>query len=330
MMISRISAAPEDAISMSLRLRLRNTASRALTYVPFSVVAPLRLVGKEGARLPRLHPRWLLTRLLRYRPLESVHETFTISEDPLLLFTNDDSSFTRRLYWQGMAVGGASAESWSILCSQATGILEIGGNVGYYAVVGGASAGTTPYTVVEPHPRSAEFLRRNLALNGLDHVAVIEAAVVGRLAGPTVELFVPAADPDGTPASAFLAASEASQERKCRDSIFVAAVEAISLTHEGIDLIKLDVEGLEFEILRSILPYVLEHRPRLFLEVLPRSSALRELIVTLCRDVGYTIHGVAANGFRPLSLETFLDISLVQAFSNQDVLLSPDLVQLRW
>ena len=57
-------------------------------------------------------------------------------------------------------------------------IFDVGGNIGYYPLMElNLLGGTGKMVVVEPSPSNVELLRRNLALNGYEHVPVLEAAV---------------------------------------------------------------------------------------------------------------------------------------------------------
>jgi FkbM family methyltransferase len=67
------------------------------------------------------------------------------------------------------------------LCRKVKSVLEIGGNVGLFTVIGGQAA-SGQYTGMEPVLAVAAVLRRNLRRNGLTAVEVLEAAAIPDLA----------------------------------------------------------------------------------------------------------------------------------------------------
>ena len=60
-------------------------------------------------------------------------------------------------------------------------VFDLGGNVGYYTLISSFRAGPRGRVFVfEPLPRNLDFLRRHLALNRIENVTVIDAAVSDR------------------------------------------------------------------------------------------------------------------------------------------------------
>ena len=80
---------------------------------------------------------------------------------------------------------------------------------------------------------------------------------------------------------------ERPRSRRCP----VEVVEAPSLLRATTNLIKLDVEGYEFEILDSMFPLILERQPTIFVEVRDY-LLLRELIGQLATEARYSIYAV--------------------------------------
>src|SRR5688500_12151286 len=129
---------------------------------------------------------------------------FRLVDNPDLEFVAIDSQVLEQLYWCGEQ--GWEPELlpwWRAFCRNSGSVLELGTNVGYFAVQGGRAAPGARYVAVEPHPVSAEACRTHLALNGVTSVELIEAAAVGDPAVSSVPLLVPA-DQAATPTVAFL------------------------------------------------------------------------------------------------------------------------------
>jgi FkbM family methyltransferase len=306
-----------------IRLVVRDALSWALAQIPLPLLQTLRRADERSPIGGRYNPRRAVLRIQRYLPVDRSIDAFQFRTQPPLFFANDYSSFSRRLFWEGMSRDGG-IEVWRNLCAHATGILEIGANVGYYTVLVASAAKTTPYIAVEPHPTSAVYLRRNLQLNNLHHVEVVQAAVVGKKTCASMQLIVPRDDPDNTPAGAYLAGGEGVTPRSNRDAVTVLTTEAASLIRASTDLIKLDVEGHEFDILDSLLPVLIERRPTLFVEVRRRTQLLRRLLHRLATEVGYSIHAVGKDVLHPLAAGEILDVVLQDVYRTRDVILKAE------
>lgn len=154
-------------------------------------------------------------------------------------------------------------------------------------MVGGAAARGT-YTAYEPHPRSAHALRTNLALNGVTGVRAVEAAVVGEVgATDYVELLGPLGIDRATPTSAMVGNSPSRdllQELGPTESFTVEAV-AMSDAFGSCDLLKIDVEGLESELLRAAHSPLVAQQPCVMLEVHDFAEELHALLPGLAADL---------------------------------------------
>jgi hypothetical protein len=75
---------------------------------------------------------------------------------------------------------------------------------------------------------------------------------------------------------------------------------------DGVDLIKLDVEGYEFEILNPIREYLIRERPTIFVEVLPPAKKLQRLIANLAQLGAYRIYALntTLSAVDPLDIAT--------------------------
>ena len=306
---------------MNLRITMRNAVARTLEMIPLNLLLPVRTMYHTTVNDTLINKAVRsLIRILQYRKPDPSIEVFSIVDEPNLLFTNDGSSFSRRLFWYGkQGLDSAEISLWSQLCSNSKGILEIGANVGYFTVHGAAAAPCIPYTAVEPHPVSAHYLRKNLNVNNISHVNVVQAAVVGSVLTTHMQLMVPQADPDATPAGAYLMGAE-SINRPPRDSVEVNVVAAKELM-EGVDLLKLDVEGYEYEILNALIPTMQSSRIIVYTEVRRNTSKLRSLISQLALQSDYVIYAITSRGLQPISPEEILHISLQEKFHTRDVLL---------
>ena len=251
---------------------------------PPALLDPLRRTVAHGRRgsLPRnaaiallrqVRPWFRVADLAEVRPLDM----------PELSFEATDSMVMDAVFWFGMrAYEGQMYRIWPALCAGARRVLEVGGNVGFYSVLGGRAA-RGRYQVVEPVPEIARVLARNLARNGITRVELLEAAVVTGEVEQTVRLNIPDAD-RAAPVSAHLATGSA-VTREAGRSLEVRGVPFRHLV-AGCDLVKIDAEGIEAALLQDAMAELEGTRPVLTLEVLPEATALAGLV----RDIAARWH----------------------------------------
>jgi FkbM family methyltransferase len=268
---------PEESELVTLGQSVRDTGRVALTRT-------LKALSDEAAEtLRRRAPRPVL-HIMRYRGLPDA-EWFSLLDDTPIRFAVADSVVLERVYWLG--TGGYEPRTlqwWQDCCSRAHRVLELGANVGYFTVQGASRCRHGQYLAVEPHPVSAGAIRRNVDLNQLTHVELLEAAAVDDPDVVSATLRIPAQDHFGAPAGAFVGGE--AQEFETMRSFEVRAVPAPGLFAD-VDLVKLDIEGHEHRVLLAAWHQIIRNLPTIFVEVLPDTRELRELLATLCRDHGY-------------------------------------------
>ena len=250
--------------------------------------------------------------------------SFRLIDNPELEFLAVDSQVLEQLYWCGEL--GWEPELlpwWRAFCRRSTSVLELGTNIGYFAVQGARAAPGVRYVAVEPHPLSAETCRTHLALNAVTSVEVVEAAAVADPTVSTVALRVPA-DQAATPTVAFLSPDTELPADMARDVVAVLDVPAVDVRRlvEGVDLIKMDVEGQEHVLLAAVRDHLRARRPTLFVEVLPGTVALRALLADLCATEGYRCYALSGQGLVELGQEQLAIVGLMDAYGCQDVLLT--------
>ncbi len=239
-----------------------------------------------------------------------------------LSFEPSDSMVMQSVYWFGVqGYEGVLADMWADLCARARSVLEVGGNVGLYAVIGGRAARGV-YTVVEPVPEIARVLQANLTRNGLEQVELLQAAVIPGTQMQDVELNVPDEGTDNPVGAHLVVGSEV----KARSSQRVRTVKGYPFVQllQGRDLVKIDAEGLEHALLAGAEQALKESRPTLLVEVLPESPQLAAFIARLAREAGYLIHVPPAYGDQQVVIvppERF-DATTPRQHRSKDVVLS--------
>jgi FkbM family methyltransferase len=274
--------------------------------------------------LEKARERQILVSVLRHSSIAALG-SFTVPGSNPITLAAVDSRLTRMLYWYG-ADGYEQNEVfwWRRLCEQATGILEIGANIGYYTVHGALAAPNTPYLAVEAHPSTIAILRRNLALNSLDHVNTIHGAVVGTPVADHLDLALPDFEQYEAPTGAFLnSGTEGVGERRAAHrTISVPALGASALV-SGVDLIKLDIEGAEYDVLHALKDTILEGRVTVLVEVLRNTPRLRSLLLDLERQ-GYGFWLVSGTELRRVPGSAIESSDIYTTYGSRDVAVIPD------
>lgn len=301
----------------------RRLLTAVVGRLPHAVVALLRQPA-GGARV--FAPVLDATReILRRGGLPRSVRTFTLLDNPSLRFVNAGSLVLQQLYWFGEQ--GWEPELlpwWRYACRRASKIVELGANVGYFAVQGAAAAPHARYLAVEPHPLSARVCRENLALNGIRSVEVLAVAATADPASSAIELIIPWEQLE-TPTVAFVAGSELppGMAGSAQSTMWVPTIDVRTLL-DGVDVLKIDVEGQEHILLAAGWEQLRVYRPVIFVEMLPGTPRLRGLLIQLCTQLGYRCYIPTRHRLIPLAAGQLATISLQREHGTNDVLLSAD------
>jgi FkbM family methyltransferase len=241
---------------------------------------------------------------------------------PDLSFSPADSMVLDHVYWGGMqSYEGILAALWSELNARSRSTLEVGGNIGFYTILGGKAA-KGRYTVVEPIPHIAGILRENVRRNHLGSVEVIEAAVIPARERQLVTLNLPDESREIQTGAHVVENVEISSRQSLR-TLTVDGIPFAELIADR-DLIKIDAEGLEFALLQSCRAELEAQKPTLVVEVLPESIKLADLVKQLAAAAGYRLFVPPAYGSDAIvevPLERF-DSRVPQSLNSKDVVLS--------
>lgn len=310
---------PRPPVLAAARSAARVVAASAVRSVPLSAMLSVRSRFDRTAHAHRRAAPPLLLRLARFRPIPPDVRMFSPPGRDDVHFVNVDSLATRWIFWMGMDYAGrhgAGPRLWEALCARADEIVEVGANIGFFATTGGAVARGT-YRAYEPHPRSAKALRANLAANGLTAVDVVEAAVVPDAAGGVVSLSAPTGYDGATPLSAAVRPSTGDQ----------VAIEVEALTISDVlgkcDLLKLDVEGLEADLLEASWSVLRKLAPVVMIEVHDVNERLRMLLPMFLGETDAQAFSMHRDSLRPVPQEAFAEGRLFDTFGTWDYLIVP-------
>jgi FkbM family methyltransferase len=195
------------------------------------------------------------------------------------------------LYWYGLQRFEPETVPLFIQFAKSSrGILDIGSNTGLFSILACAANPDVKVLAWEPVPYLNEKLRRNIELNGFVERCESREAAVGNCDGEA-EFYISSdstmssfqgsmATYDGHTAVATRVRQERLDSTVCQDF--------------PVDLIKIDVEGHEFEALSGAMSALKRWHPRIIFECLPRIAP--GPIESLLRDMGYHIYELSIQG----------------------------------
>lgn len=175
-------------------------------------------------------------------------------------------------------------------------VYDIGAFEGMHAVFFASRVGPAGRVLsFEPVPANRERLQANVAVNGFERRVQVHPKAVG---GEVGTLVVHAIEGEGGLSSADPGiASELRERGAATLEVPVTTVDAV--VAEGApppDFVKIDVEGLEADVLRGARQTLAEHRPRLFIELHGSDAASKAAnagtVAALLLAAGYRLRHV--------------------------------------
>jgi FkbM family methyltransferase len=166
--------------------------------------------------------------------------------------------------------------------------MDVGANVGFFAVIAARLVGPAGCVIAfEPVPTNRRVLKRNLATNNFRNVVVRNEAVADRSGESSLFL----AEWAG---GAALAGSDPPPD--ARGTMRVRTITIDDLVYRGEipppDVVKIDVEGAEYEVLLGMHRVIGEYHPILLLEFDARTRAGVDAKIAKCsallEGMGYT------------------------------------------
>ena len=161
-------------------------------------------------------------------------------------------------------------------------VVDVGANIGTHTVFFGETTGRTGTVIaVEPQRLCFQMLCGNVALNGLVNVICLQAAA-GSARG-TIK--VPVIDP----ATSYNFGALSVEGHTAGENVRVIAIDDLALAR--CNLVKIDVEGMECQVLQGARNTIARLRPVLFVEnnTIERSAEIISLIHALHYDCWWHI-----------------------------------------
>jgi len=140
--------------------------------------------------------------------------------------------------------------------------VDVGANVGYYTVISAALVGPSGRVFCfEPDALNYSFLQKSIALNGFDHVHPFQLALTDRAGKATLYL----SEGLGSHSLGLQDGNTAQVE------VDVARLDDLpALAEQGVDFIKIDVQGAELSVLKGSQHILSKWKPSILAEFEPR------------------------------------------------------------
>lgn len=157
-----------------------------------------------------------------------------------------------------------------------TTVCDIGANIGNHSVFFGKVLKAKNVLAFEPLPRSYDTLCRNLDLNGLSNAMAYHCLVGAKSGRGDVSRF----NPRNLGATQFQPAKNGSIPMVALDDL----IEAEEM--QGLSFIKIDVEGMQLDVLNGAKKLIKAFRPAIWVEIIDRDDALAQTM-KLMDSLGY-------------------------------------------
>lgn len=244
----------------------------------------------------RFHPKGT-DRLVRklYPPGNDRPVKTVVNYDEGLLFHCDTKSF---LEWYIFFYGAFRPEVSKLINRMLRPgqiAIDIGANVGMHSVIMANRVGPAGRVVVfEPDAHPMGRLRQNMALNGIDWVTTVEAAVSAK---SELRTFYLHDDTIGNFANASLVAANVGKDTPSVQMQVFALDEWLKDNPlPRVDLIKLLAQGEEFNALQGMRGLIERDRPKIFFLYEPSYWHRQDLelmdAVKFFKGFGYTVHAI--------------------------------------
>lgn len=138
-------------------------------------------------------------------------------------------------------------------------VLEIGANIGYYAIIEADHVGKDGSIIaVEPTPRNYDLLKKNVTLNQYENVSCIRKALGSEIGKSKMKI-------SQAPNRNRISNSELDEEKV---EVELTTADEVASNIE-LDIVRMDVEGYELQIMKSMNEILENDQLKMFLEIHP-------------------------------------------------------------
>lgn len=206
---------------------------------------------------------------------------------PFILFTNDDAPVVKYLISSG-TFEPASMALWCALARKATGIVDVGANIGIYSICASKLRPDLPIHAFEPNPYAYARLRIHKHINALPNLVEHVTALGATNSYERISWVV---KPGGSISSgAGLGGRDGSvPTEQCVVPLVTFDETRLASSLGARPLIKIDVEGGEVNVVRGMSD-VLAFRPDIIIETFSQESC--DFLNEFLQPLGYTTYQV--------------------------------------
>ncbi|BAY07118.1 FkbM family methyltransferase [Calothrix sp. NIES-2098] len=227
-----------------------------------------------------------------------VQETFSVSlfEGKSFKYSSiANDGIGRHLFWRGIkSYEPETIKLFYRLVQKAHLFLDVGANTGLFTLVALAANENSQVISFEPVPNVYKLLVSNVKINGWTERVQERNEAVSNTLGST-KLHIPSED---VPKSASLNIQGFRGMEGALVDVPVTTIDAVCTSNKKVDLIKIDVEGLEDKVLQGMERVLSESKPTLIIECNPDDPFLN--VESILSKFGYHFFHVRAEGPVPM------------------------------
>ena len=187
------------------------------------------------------------------------------------------------------------------LGKQSMSFIDAGANMGYYSLALSKLNPNLSVFSFEPQPKTYSLLQRNIQLNAVNHQIETHNLGLGSKE-ESLLMYIPAFTGSGGGSFANLHSDE---ERPIEFEVPVKTLDQILPRDRSVDLIKIDVEGFEYEMLIGSMVTIREFKPSIVVELLRKwmkpFSKHPQDVITLLNPLGYEVYSIGKNSLIPIT-----------------------------
>ena len=204
-------------------------------------------------------------------------------------FKNENTAIETLLFWRGInSHEPKSIEVWKRFANNSKVIMDIGANSGLYSVVASEFSECSPIIYgFEPIPRILKLYKLNMELNGINSKPIQKALF--NVNGETT--FFDMDSHDNQIGSLIKSHVEKHKHHKKIKEIIVETITLDTFIGNNnigkVDLLKIDVEGVEDKVLEGMEKTIIKDKPVLLIEISNNETALKVSSFFIKLDLDY-------------------------------------------
>lgn len=172
--------------------------------------------------------------------------------------------------------------------------IDVGANIGYFSLLASELIKQTGSVIAfEPIPKIVDQFKDSIKFNNIKNIFVRNIAI-----GDQKSLQKLSTGSGGIGGSSLVKQNKSGTQEK----VIVSTLDEELFNIDHIEMIKIDVEGYEYEVLLGAKNVLIKHMPKIILEFSPniykeRSPQMAKSILLLLKEVGYLIYDIENNTY---------------------------------